>query len=177
MPSLMNGLKISGMKMSWVDSDFAKKHYTDDLAKRRGENVRKLNVDFISMGPVVAMAIEGVEAIEVVRKIVGETELQDLEEVNKSHACVSLGDWGVALGDLVALVLLADPDGVGSPVEKGLHHCNGIRDALFSRAPREETAGIQLAAFNTIFGFPAYLARCAQCFPQSSMLVLYFLSK
>ena len=110
-------------------------------------------------------------------QIVGETELQDLEEVNKPHACVSLGNWGVALGDLVALVLLADPNGVGSTVDEGLHQCTGVRDALFSRTPREETAGVQFAAFNAILVFSAYLARCARCFPQSSVLVLYFLSK
>ena len=110
-------------------------------------------------------------------QVVGETKLQDLEEVNKPHACVSLGNWGVALGDLVALVLLADPNGVGSTVDKGLHQCSGIRDALFSRAPREETACVQLAAFNAVLVFSAYLARCARCFPQSSMFVLYFLSK
>jgi hypothetical protein len=97
-------------------------------------------------------------------QIVGETEIQDLKEFDKRHACVSLGDWGAALGDLVALILLADPNGVSSTVDKGLHQCTGIRDALFSRAPREETAGVQLATFDTVLGFSAYLARCARCF-------------
>lgn len=68
------GMKIIGMKMAWVDKDFAKKHYTEDIAIRRGENVRNLNVDFISQGPVIAIALEGVNSIENVRKMVGATE-------------------------------------------------------------------------------------------------------
>jgi nucleoside diphosphate kinase len=29
------GLKIVGMKMKWVDEEFAKKHYTEDISIRR----------------------------------------------------------------------------------------------------------------------------------------------
>lgn len=68
------GLKIVGMKMKHPDENFAKKHYREELAERRGELVRKINVDFLQEGPVVALALEGVEAIEIVRKMVGSTE-------------------------------------------------------------------------------------------------------
>lgn len=68
------GLKIIGMKMVWADKEFAHKHYTEDLAKRRGEHVRKYMTDFLMSGPVLAMVLEGVHAIENVRKIVGPTE-------------------------------------------------------------------------------------------------------
>lgn len=68
------GLKIAGIKMKWADKKFAMKHYTEDLAKRRGEQVRNNMVEFISSGPVVAIALEGVNAIENVRKMTGETE-------------------------------------------------------------------------------------------------------
>lgn len=68
------GFKIVAMKMVFVDVTFAMKHYDEDLAKRRGEKVRKYNVDFLTEGPVVAMIIQGVNAIENVRKIVGSTE-------------------------------------------------------------------------------------------------------
>ncbi|HLD02120.1 MAG TPA: nucleoside-diphosphate kinase [Candidatus Nanoarchaeia archaeon] len=68
------GLKIVGMKMVWADKKFAEKHYTEDLAIRRGKEVRDVMVNFITQGPVVAIALEGVEAIEVVRKLVGSTE-------------------------------------------------------------------------------------------------------
>ncbi len=68
------GLKIIALKLVRVDKDFAMKHYTEDLAKRRGEKVRKIMVDFIISGPIVAIVVEGVNAIENTRKIVGATE-------------------------------------------------------------------------------------------------------
>jgi nucleoside-diphosphate kinase len=68
------GFKIAGLKLVWSDKDTALKHYSEDLAQRRGQKVRDLMVDMITSGPVVAIAVEGVEAVEVVRKLVGETE-------------------------------------------------------------------------------------------------------
>jgi nucleoside-diphosphate kinase len=68
------GLKIIGLKMRWIDKKFAEKHYTEDIAKRRGKHIRDLLLSFITEGPVVAMAVEGVNAVENVRKIVGDTE-------------------------------------------------------------------------------------------------------
>jgi len=67
------GFKIVAMKMVWIDADFAKKHYFD-LAERRGEHVLKNMVDLMTEGPVVAVVLEGVEAAENVRRIVGSTE-------------------------------------------------------------------------------------------------------
>ncbi len=68
------GLKIVGMRMVWTDKDHAMKHYTDDITKRRGEKVRTKLLEFITSGPVVAFVLEGINAIENVRKIVGATE-------------------------------------------------------------------------------------------------------
>jgi len=68
------GLKIVAMKLVKIDMDLAKKHYTEDITKRRGEMVRKKLTDFIVSDPLVAMIIQGVDAIENVRKICGETE-------------------------------------------------------------------------------------------------------
>lgn len=64
------GLKIIGMKMVWVDKNFAKKHYSAHVDK----NFYKYLEEFIISGPVVAMAVEGLHAVEIVRKIVGGTE-------------------------------------------------------------------------------------------------------
>jgi len=68
------GLKLIGMKMLHLSGDFARKHYTEDIAIRRGERVREDLIKFVTEGPVVAMCWEGISAIEVVRKIVGTTE-------------------------------------------------------------------------------------------------------
>lgn len=68
------GLKIAGLKLVWPKKEHAAKHYTDDLAQRRGQHVRDLMIEMLTSGPIVAIALEGVEAVEVVRKIVGATE-------------------------------------------------------------------------------------------------------
>ena len=68
------GLKIVGLKLTRVEKSFAQRHYTEDISKRRGEKVRDSLIDYITAGPVVAMVIEGVDAIENVRKICGTAE-------------------------------------------------------------------------------------------------------
>lgn len=71
------GLKIVGLKLVKIDKDFAKRHYTEDITKRRGEAIRSMLLDYITSSPIVAMVIQGVEAIENVRKIVGPTESKE----------------------------------------------------------------------------------------------------
>lgn len=68
------GMKIVAMKLRQSDEAHALKHYNEDLERRRGKKVRDLMVDFIKSGPVLAFVVEGVGAIENVRKIVGATE-------------------------------------------------------------------------------------------------------
>lgn len=68
------GLKIVAMKMQQVNEDRALNHYTEDIAVRRGQHVRDMLVDFLKSGPVIALVLEGVNAIENVRKMVGSTE-------------------------------------------------------------------------------------------------------
>src|SRR3989338_5593337 len=68
------GMKIIAMKMRQSDEAHALKHYTEDIEKRRGKKVREMLVDFLKSGPVLAFVVEGVNAIENVRKIVGATE-------------------------------------------------------------------------------------------------------
>ena len=89
------GLKIIGLKLTKVDKDIAMQHYTEDISKRRGERVRNSLLNFITAGPVIAMAIEGIDAIENVRKIVGDTESKkalpgtirgDFSHVSYEHA-------------------------------------------------------------------------------------------
>ncbi len=68
------GLKIVGMKMLVPSHDHASNHYTEDLAIRRGEHVRTAMIDMLVSGPVVAVVLEGIEAVELVRKMIGGTE-------------------------------------------------------------------------------------------------------
>jgi nucleoside-diphosphate kinase len=64
------GLKIVGMRMEWVDDDKASKHYSAHVEKPFYPGLR----EFITMGPIIAFVLEGIEAVEVVRKMVGSTE-------------------------------------------------------------------------------------------------------
>lgn len=68
------GAKIVGMKLLVSEKDTAMQHYTDDLAQRRGEHVRKMMVDMLTSGPILAICLEGIEMVEVVRKMIGGTE-------------------------------------------------------------------------------------------------------
>lgn len=96
------GLKIVAMKMVWVTKDHVAEHYTDkedflrgmgnktletyekygkdpneelgtNDALEIGKMIREWNMEFLSSGPVVAMVIEGIHAVDTVRKIVGST--------------------------------------------------------------------------------------------------------
>ena len=68
------GAKMVGLKMLVSDKDTAARHYTEDLAKRRGEKIRTMMIEMITSGPVIAIAFEGVEVVDIVRKLVGVTE-------------------------------------------------------------------------------------------------------
>lgn len=97
------GLKILAMKMVWVDKAHVEKHYpesrteliktigtktlesyakqgkdvvaelgTDDPMKI-GTMINRWNMDYLSSGPVLAMVLEGIHAIENVRMLTGNT--------------------------------------------------------------------------------------------------------
>jgi nucleoside-diphosphate kinase len=63
------GLKIIGMKLVQVDRDLAERHY----AVHREKPFYKGLVDFIVSAPLVAIALEGLNAIAVCRAINGAT--------------------------------------------------------------------------------------------------------
>lgn len=89
------GLKVSAMKMVWADEKIAADHYywsdeektstgtrTLEVYQEKGleldktpieiaEDIQARLIRFMTTGPVVAMVVEGVHAIEWVRKMVG----------------------------------------------------------------------------------------------------------
>ena len=89
------GLKIIGLKMVWLDENWAKKHYPDDMAKKIGAKAKKAFLEggqkfpwdeeeygrailealrrYVTSAPIVAVVIEGPHAIGKVRAIVGDT--------------------------------------------------------------------------------------------------------
>lgn len=64
------GLKVVGLKMVRIDKNFSRKHYAAHIGKKFYPALET----FIISGPILAMVIEGVHAIDNVRKLVGNTE-------------------------------------------------------------------------------------------------------
>jgi len=73
------GLKIVGMKMVSPDEEHFHKHYEgiSKLISRWGEDIYRITLAQMTEGPVVAFVLEGVEAVEHVRKMVGKTDPKD----------------------------------------------------------------------------------------------------
>ena len=69
------GIKIVAMKMVEVSRELAEKHY----GVHRGKPFFEPTVEYITSSPVVAMVLEGINAIDMVRKMMGKTNPQDAE--------------------------------------------------------------------------------------------------
>jgi len=70
-----------------VDEDLARQHYQEHVEKAFFSDL----VSFITVSPVVAIAIEGNNAVEVVRRLMGATNPQD------AAAGTIRGDFGLNL--------------------------------------------------------------------------------
>lgn len=73
------GLKIVGCKMLQPDQDHYFYHYEtiSGMVSRRGKEVFDATLDMMTRGPVLAIVLEGVGAVSLVRKFVGATEPQE----------------------------------------------------------------------------------------------------
>lgn len=70
------GFKIVGMKMLQPDYNHFFEHYEGigTLKTRKGEEIFESQLATMQLGPVIAMVLEGVEAVDFVRKMVGDTQ-------------------------------------------------------------------------------------------------------
>ena len=102
------GLKIVGMKMVFPNRDHYFHHYEgiSKMVSRRGQEAFDVTLEIMLQGPVVAIVLEGIEAVELGRKMVGETEPKaaapgtirgDYAHVSFQHA----GKHGVAVPNLI----------------------------------------------------------------------------
>jgi nucleoside-diphosphate kinase len=64
------GLKVVGLKLMRVSRQLAEEHY----AEHKGKPFYAPLVDYITSGPVVALALEGRNAVQVVRDVNGATD-------------------------------------------------------------------------------------------------------
>jgi nucleoside-diphosphate kinase len=70
------GLKIVGAKLLQPSKDHYFHHYENigKMVSRRGQKTFDVTLDMMQMGPVLALVLEGIEAVSLVRKMVGTTE-------------------------------------------------------------------------------------------------------
>ena len=64
------GLKIVALKMLQMDDALAERHYAAHEAKPFFSDL----VDFITSGPIIAAVVEGSNAVEAVRRLMGDTD-------------------------------------------------------------------------------------------------------
>jgi nucleoside-diphosphate kinase len=82
------GLKLVGMKLVRMNDALARQHYAEHVDKPFFKGLAQ----FITSGPLVAMAIEGEDAICMVRTLMGETN-----PANAAPGTVR-GDYAVSIG-------------------------------------------------------------------------------
>ncbi|HEY6609020.1 MAG TPA: nucleoside-diphosphate kinase [Candidatus Limnocylindria bacterium] len=80
------GLKVVGLRLVTVPRELAEEHY----AVHQGKPFYPGLVEFITSGPVAAIALEGPDAIAVVRRMVGKTM------PNEAEPGTIRGDLGVS---------------------------------------------------------------------------------
>ncbi|XES77217.1 MAG: nucleoside-diphosphate kinase [Candidatus Bathyarchaeia archaeon] len=69
------GLKIVAMKLTWITQEKAATLY----AVHKGKPFYDALVAFITSGPIVAMVVEGDDAVRVMRKLIGATNAKEAE--------------------------------------------------------------------------------------------------
>ena len=82
------GLKIVGLKLMQVSRELAGRHYAEHEGKPFYDGL----VDYITSSPVVALALEGPDAISITRKMMGVTKPAE------AAPGTIRGDFGVDIG-------------------------------------------------------------------------------
>lgn len=107
------GLKIVGAKMLRADYDHLYGHYQTigTLKDRAGEQIFETTVAGMMEGPVIAFVLEGIEAAELVRKMVGTTEPKSAQPgtIRGDYAHISYGHAN-AHGTTIPNVIHASAD-------------------------------------------------------------------
>jgi len=94
------GIKIVGAKMLQPDYDHFFQHYEGigTLKTRKGDKIFEDQMTEMQQGPVIAMVLEGVDAIDTVRKLVGSTEPKSAlpGTIRGDYAHMSYGQASIA---------------------------------------------------------------------------------
>ncbi len=82
------GLKIVAMRHMTVDRELAERHYAEHSERPFFGEL----VEFITSGPIVAMVLEGVEAVRAARQVIGATNPLEAETGSIR------GDYAIEMG-------------------------------------------------------------------------------
>ncbi len=117
------GLKIVGMKMLSPSVEQYYEHYENigKMVTRRGEKVFKFTLDFMTQGPVIAMVLEGIESIALVRKMVGTTEPKSAD-VGTIRGDYSHMSYGYADSSAKGIPNLIHASGDASDAKQEINH-------------------------------------------------------
>ena len=67
------GLRIKGLKMMQMSQELAERHYSE----HQGKPFYTRLVDYITSGPIIAVVLEGENAVRAVRAMIGSTNPSD----------------------------------------------------------------------------------------------------
>lgn len=111
------GLKIVACRMFQPTSDHYFTHYENigKMVSRRGKDKFEITLQMMQEGPVIAYVLEGVEAVDLVRKMVGTTEPKSAlpGTIRGDYAHISFGH--------------ADKEGIGIP--NIIHASGDVKEA------------------------------------------------
>ncbi|MCK4717190.1 MAG: nucleoside-diphosphate kinase [Thermoplasmata archaeon] len=82
------GLKVVGLKMLWIDEDLASRHYAEHVGKGFYQKL----MEYITSGPVVAAVLEGKNAVQIARDMMGKTNPME------AGPGTIRGDYGLEIG-------------------------------------------------------------------------------
>jgi nucleoside-diphosphate kinase len=107
------GFKIVAAKMLQPDYQHYFDHYEGigTLKTRKGEDIFESQLQNMQQGPVIAMVLEGVDAVEAVRRMVGDTEPKSAQPgtIRGDYAHVSYNQAN-ASGKSVSNIIHASAD-------------------------------------------------------------------
>jgi nucleoside-diphosphate kinase len=117
------GLKVVGMKMLQPDYDQLHHHYEaiGTMITRHGEQIFKDTLEMMQLGPVIAVVLEGIEAVELARKMVGPTEPKSAAPgtIRGDYAHMS---YGHADGEGVAVINIIHASGDAKEAKAEIDH-------------------------------------------------------
>ena len=82
------GLKIIAMKILHMDKDLAQRHYAIHKGKPFFDDL----VSFITSSPLIAVVLQGENAVQIIRQMMGETDPA------KASSGTIRGDFGIDIG-------------------------------------------------------------------------------